>query len=186
MTALPADVQAGPFFSLPVLMFVGIIEKRVFYGEAEEMDVKEYLSRAGSGRVTQLDTAFIEAYGQEEGDQHIARLTELFNRSEERLVYGRRDTPYLRRQEELVDYLNQSLQLSLLASSFYDRVFFRRVILLILAVGTGSSLVFLHCRTPILLLRAWICRGMQFSVAMELSALVKPQGHWSAWSAMLF
>lgn len=35
---------------------------------------------------------------------------------------------YLRRQEALVDYLNQSAKKSLLASSFYDRVFFRKVL----------------------------------------------------------
>lgn len=35
--------------------------------------------------------------------------------------------PYLHRQEELVDYLNQSIQMSILAASFYDYVFFRRV-----------------------------------------------------------
>ncbi len=89
--------------------------------------IKEYLSQAGIRRIHELDTALLEAFGQEEGKAHIERLTKLYDRSEERLIYGSKDTPYLRRQEELVDYLNQSLQMSLLSASFYDRVFFRRV-----------------------------------------------------------
>lgn len=89
--------------------------------------IKEYLSQAGIRRIHELDTALFETFGQEEGKKHIERLTELYDRSEERLVYGSKDTPYLRRQEELVDYLNQSLQMSLLAASFYDHVFFRKV-----------------------------------------------------------
>ena len=88
--------------------------------------IKEYLAQVGIRRVHELDTALLEAFGQEEGEKHIKKLTELYDRSEERLVYGSKDTAYLRRQEELVDYLNQSLQMSLLAASFYDRVFFRR------------------------------------------------------------
>lgn len=88
--------------------------------------IKEYLAQAGVRRVHELDTALLEAFGEEEGKKHIERLTELYDRSEERLLYGAGDTPYLHRQGELVDYLNQSLQMSLLAASFYDRVFFRR------------------------------------------------------------
>lgn len=105
--------------------------------------IKEYLSQAGIRRVHELDTALLEAFGQEEGEKHIGRLTELYDRSEERLVYGSKDTPYLRRQEELVDYLNQSLQMSLLAASFYDRVFFRKVMEYLLkfdSVWTGDIL----------------------------------------------
>lgn len=89
--------------------------------------IKEYLTQVGIRRITELDTALIETFGQEEGGRHIEKLTELFDRSEERLVRGTGNTPYLHRQEELVDYLNQSLQLGLLAASFYDRVFFQRV-----------------------------------------------------------
>ena len=92
-----------------------------------DVDIKEYFSQVGIRKITELDTALIETFGQEEGESHIEHLTELFDQSEERLVYGKGGTPYLHRQEELVDYLNQSLQMSLLASSFYDRVFFRRV-----------------------------------------------------------
>lgn len=91
-----------------------------------DLRIKEYLAQVGIRRVHELDTALLEAFGQEEGEKHIKKLTELYDRSEERLVYGSKDTAYLRRQEELVDYLNQSLQMSLLAASFYDRVFFRR------------------------------------------------------------
>lgn len=90
------------------------------------LEIKEYLLRAGIRRITELDTALTEAFGQKEGQQHIERLTELFDLSEKRMMYGAEDTVYLRRQEELVDYLNQSLQMSLLAASFYDHVFFRR------------------------------------------------------------
>lgn len=93
----------------------------------QNVEIKEYLSRAGIRKVTELDTALLETFGQEEGWKHIERLTELFGRSEERLLYGTGDTVYLHRQEELVDYLNQSLRMSILAASFYDRVYFRRV-----------------------------------------------------------
>lgn len=90
-------------------------------------EIKEYLMEIGIRRISQLDTALLETFGQKEGERHIERLTELFDQSEKRLMYGAGDTLYLRRQEELVDYLNQSLQMSLLAASFYDCVFFRRV-----------------------------------------------------------
>lgn len=89
--------------------------------------IKEYLSQVGIRKVAELDTALIETFGQDEGGVHIRRLTELFDQSEERLLYGAGDMLYFQRQEELVEYLNQSLQMSLLAASFYDRVFFRRV-----------------------------------------------------------
>ena len=92
----------------------------------QRQDIREYFSRIGIQRIAELDTALLEAFGQEEGERHIERLDELFGHSEERLVYGTGDTIYLRRQEELVAYLNQSLQMSLLAASFYDRVFFMR------------------------------------------------------------
>ena len=73
------------------------------------LEVKEYLSRIGIRKINELDTALIEMFGPEEGDRHIEKLTELFDRSEERLLYGGGDTVYLHRQEELVDYWNQSL-----------------------------------------------------------------------------
>lgn len=92
-----------------------------------DLRIKEYLSRIGIRRIHELDTALLETFGQEAGEKHIERLTELYDQSEIRLVYGSKITPYLRRQEELVDYLNQSLQMSLLAASFYDCIFFRRV-----------------------------------------------------------
>ncbi len=92
-----------------------------------DLRIKEYLSRVGIRKISELDTALIETYGQEEGENHIDQLTKLFDLSEERLMYGSKDMPYLHRQEELVDYLNQSIQMSILAASFYDYVFFRRV-----------------------------------------------------------
>lgn len=88
--------------------------------------IKEYLSQIGIRKITEMDTALVETFGEKEGERHIARLNELFDRSEERLLYGAEDTAYPCRQEELVDYLNQSFQMSLLAASFYDYVFFRR------------------------------------------------------------
>lgn len=92
-----------------------------------DLRIKEYLSRVGIRKISELDTALIETYGQEEGENHIDQMTKLFDLSEERLMYGSKDMPYLHRQEELVDYLNQSIQMSILAASFYDYVFFRRV-----------------------------------------------------------
>ena len=92
-----------------------------------DLRIKEYLSRVGIRKISELDTALVETYGQEEGENHIDQMTKLFDLSEERLMYGSKDMPYLHRQEELVDYLNQSLQMSILAASFYDYVFFRRV-----------------------------------------------------------
>ncbi|MCI9437377.1 MAG: methyltransferase domain-containing protein [Lachnospiraceae bacterium] len=92
----------------------------------QNQDIREYFSRIGIRKITRLDTALLETFGQEEGGRHIERLDELFGRSEERLFYGTGNTVYLHRQKELVAYLNQSLQMSLLAASFYDRVFFKR------------------------------------------------------------
>lgn len=89
--------------------------------------IKDYLASVGIRRVSELDTALSEAFGQAEGSLHIERMTKLFDLSEERLVYGTGGTPYLHRQQEFVDYINQSAQLSLLAASFYDHVFFKRV-----------------------------------------------------------
>lgn len=92
------------------------------------LEIKEYLSRIGIRKINELDTALIETFGQAEGTLHIERLTELFDQSEERFLYGAGDTMFPHRQPELVDYWNQSLQLSLLSASFYDRVFFRRTL----------------------------------------------------------
>lgn len=146
------------------------------------MDVKEYLSRAGIRRVTQLDTAILEAYGQEEGERHIDRLTRLFELSEKRLVYGAVDMPYLRRQEELVEYLNQSLEMSLLAASFYDRVFFRRVMEYLLQygrfvggeifdIGCGNGILtcFLALKNPNSAVTGLELSGNAISVARELA-----------------
>ena len=98
-------------------------------------EIKEYLSRAGIRRITRLDKALLETFGQTEGERHIERLTELFDLSEKRMMFGSEETDYLRRQEELVDYLNQSLEMSLLAASFYDRVFFRKVMEYVVSYG---------------------------------------------------
>lgn len=127
----------------------------------QKQDIRDYFSRIGIQRITRLDTALLEAFGQEEGGRHIERLDELFGRSEERLVNGTGHSVYLHRQEELVAYLNQSLQMSLLAASFYDRVFFKRAAeyLLeqgsffaedILDIGCGNGILtcFLACRHP--------------------------------------
>jgi len=126
-----------------------------------DLDIKEYLTRAGIRRIHELDTALIEAYGQDEGERHIERLTQLYDQSENRLVYGAEDTPYLHRQEELAAYLNQSLQMSLLAASYYDRVFFKRVLqylvrydsflsgdLVDIGCGNGVLTCFLALRHP--------------------------------------
>lgn len=91
-----------------------------------DLKIKEYLSQIGIRKINELDTALIETFGQEQGERHIEKLTALFDQSEERLFYGARDTLYLHRQEELVHYWNQSMQMSLLEASFYDRVFFRK------------------------------------------------------------
>ena len=93
-----------------------------------DLEIKEYLSKVGIRRLHALDTALIEAFGQDEGERHIERLTHLYDQSEKRLVYGEDGISFLHRQEEIVDYLNQSLQMSLLAASFYDHVFFKRVL----------------------------------------------------------
>ncbi|MCD8104376.1 MAG: methyltransferase domain-containing protein [Lachnospiraceae bacterium] len=118
------------------------------------LEAREFLSRIGIQRIQELDTALIEAFGLEEGEKHIKNLTELFDQAEMRLIYGvkesdvsaalaasgfsrnsslrgrvhKKTNPCLRRQSELVDYLNQDLSLSLLASSYYDRIFFQKTI----------------------------------------------------------
>ena len=147
-----------------------------------DLRIKEYLAQAGIRRVHELDTALLEAFGQEEGQKHIKKLTELYDRSEERLFYGSKDTAYLRRQEELVDYLNQSLQMSLLAASFYDRVFFRRVMEYLLEserflegdlfdIGCGNGILtcFLALRCPDLSVTGLELSRNAVTVAEELA-----------------
>ena len=56
--------------------------------------IKDYLSQIGIRRISELDTALIEHFGQEDGERHIERLTELFDQSEERLVSGTGNTPW--------------------------------------------------------------------------------------------
>ena len=147
-----------------------------------DLEIKEYLSRIGICRITELDTALTESYGKEEGERHIERLTELFDRSEERMLYGTGETEYLRRQGELVDYLNQSLKMSLLAASFYDRVFFRRVMEYLLEserflegdlfdIGCGNGILtcFLALRCPDLSVTGLELSRNAVSVAEELA-----------------
>lgn len=148
----------------------------------KEPDIKEYLSQIGIRKISELDTALIETYGQKEGSQHIETLTKLFDQSEERLVYGTGDTPCLHRQDELVDYWNQDLQLSLLAASFYDRVFFRRVLeylvkkdsfiagdILDIGCGNGILTCFLALRHPDARITGLDLSSKAVSVANKLS-----------------
>ena len=136
-----------------------------------DVRIKEYLSRIGIRKIFELDTALLEAYGPEEGRKHIERLTELYDRSEERLIYGSRDTPYLYRQEELVDYLNQSLQMSLLAASFYDRVFFRRAMEYLLRYENfwKGDIIDIGCGNGILSCFLALCHPDSFVTGLDLS-----------------
>lgn len=145
-------------------------------------DIKAYLSQIGIRKISELDTALIETYGQEEGSKHVEALTKLFDQSEERLVYGTGGTPYLHRQDELVDYWNQDPQLSLLAASFYDRVFFRRVLeylvkkdafiagdILDIGCGNGILTCFLALQHPDARITGLDLSLKAVSVAKELS-----------------
>ena len=146
------------------------------------LEIKDYLSQIGIRRITELDTALLKAFGAVEGERHIKRLTELFDQTEKRLVYGDKETAYLHRQEELVAYLNQSLQMSLLAASFYDRVFFRRVLeylfsydtfwngnILDIGCGNGILTCFLALRYPEALVTGMDLSKNALSVARELA-----------------
>lgn len=145
-------------------------------------EIKDYLAKAGIRRVGELDTALVEAFGQEEGERHIERLTELFDISERRLVYGEKDTPYPRRQEEMVDYLNQSLPMSLLASSFYDRVFFKKAMdylvshdffgageIFDIGCGNGVLTCFVALRHPVAVVTGFDLSQNAIAVARELA-----------------
>lgn len=114
--------------------------------------INEYLSRIGIRKYSGLDTALISEFGPGEGNRHIENLTQLFDQSEERLFSGTGSPSRLFRQEELVDYLNQDLKLSILASSFYDRIFFRRAMEYILEYGSllGGDILDIGCGNGIL------------------------------------
>lgn len=135
------------------------------------LDIKEYLSQVGIRKITELDTALIETFGKKDGEEHIERLAELFGHSEERLMYGTGETVYLHRQEELVDYLNQNLQMSLLAASFYDRVFFRRVMEYLLRFDTfwAGDIVDIGCGNGILTCFLALQHPDSFVTGLELS-----------------
>ena len=135
------------------------------------LEIKEYLSQVGIHKITGLDTALIETFGQKEGERHIERLTELFGQSEERLLYGTGGNAYLHRQEELVDYLNQNLQMSLLAASFYDRVFFRRVMEYLLRYDTfwAGDIFDIGCGNGILTCFLALRHPDSFVTGLELS-----------------
>lgn len=137
----------------------------------QSSEIKEYLSKAGIRKVTALDTALIELFGPEEGERHIEQLTALFDLSEERLFRGERNAACLHRQEELVDYLNQSLEMSLLASSFYDRVFFRRALAYLTEHERfiGGEIFDVGCGNGILTCFLALCRPDSFVTGLELS-----------------
>lgn len=134
-------------------------------------EIKKYLSQVGIRKVTELDTALIEKFGQIEGERHIERLTELFGQSEERLMYGTEETRYLHRQEKLVDYLNQNIQMSLLAASFYDHVFFRRVMEYLLGYDTvwKGDITDIGCGNGILTCFLALQHPDSFVTGLELS-----------------
>lgn len=136
------------------------------------LEINEYLSRVGIRKITELDRALVETYGPKEGEKHIEKLTELFDQSEERLVYGAGDTEYLHRQGELVDYLNQSLQMSLLAASFYDRVFFKRVMEYLLRYDSfwAGDIFDIGCGNGILTCFLALRHPDSFVTGLEISA----------------
>lgn len=136
------------------------------------LEIKEYLSQVGIRKITELDTAFIESFGEKEGERHIERLTGLFEQSEERLMYGMGECEYPHRQEELVDYLNQNLQMSLLAASFYDRVFFRRAMEYLLKYDTffSGDIFDIGCGNGILTCFLALQHPESFVTGLELSS----------------
>ena len=136
-----------------------------------DLDIKEYLSQAGIRRIHELDTALIETFGQDEGEKHIERMTKLYDQSENRLIYGAEDTPYLHRQQELVDYLNQSLQMSLLAASYYDRIFFKRVLEYLVRYDSylAGDLLDIGCGNGILTCFLALCHPEMTVAGLDLS-----------------
>ncbi|MCD7746426.1 MAG: methyltransferase [Lachnospiraceae bacterium] len=145
-------------------------------------EIKEYLSRVGIRKIAELDTALLEAFGEKEGRRQIETLTELYDRAEERLYFGAGDSLYLRRQEELVDYFNADTKRSVLASSFYDRVFFRKALEYlvsmddyvsgeILDIGCGNGILsgFLASRHPELTVTGTDLSERALSVARDIS-----------------
>ncbi len=149
-------------------------------------EVKEYLSRVGIRKIPELDTALRETFGEEEGSRHIKTLSGMYDRAEAQLYFGNEKKPYLRRQEELVDYFNTNTELSLLASSFYDRVFFRKAMDYLVGMdryfigdildsGCGNGILsgFLAYRHPALSVTGTDCSGPALQVAREISGRMK-------------
>ncbi len=95
-------------------------------------EIKEYLDRVGIRKINELDTALIESYGPEMGQEHIDALTGLFDQVDMQIM-GSKDVRFPYQQEALVDYLNQDETMGLLAASFYDRIFYRKALGYLLA-----------------------------------------------------
>ncbi len=95
-------------------------------------EIKEYLDRVGIRKINELDTALIETYGSEKGQEHIDTLTGLFDRVDMQIM-GSKDVRFPYQQEELVNFLNQDETMGLLAASFYDRIFYKKALGYLLA-----------------------------------------------------
>ncbi len=90
--------------------------------------IKDYLSQIGIRRISELDTALIAHFGQADGGRHIERLTELFDQSRNGWCPGQGTRPISTARMRLSITGIRICSFSLLAASFYDRIFFRRVL----------------------------------------------------------
>lgn len=82
--------------------------------------VMEFLDEVGITEEPAFDLGLLRVFGTAKGEVYIERLEQLFDEQDRRLAHNDGKDPYIRRQTELVDFLNQSLKMSLLASSYYD------------------------------------------------------------------
>ncbi len=119
---------------------------------AEIPEISRYLSALGLHHVNDLEDEILRVFGREQGGRLVARISDLFDEMDRKLLSNRGRDPAILRQDALVDLINSDPQLSLIFASYYDRAVLRRLLKYleccapflgehILDMGSGNGIV---------------------------------------------